>query len=74
MSDEQSLKFEESILRLRLRLMKTTRLHRNQVKYSCQWANDEEFQNLLDYIVAQGIATREIGSYGGEWYRSVSRG
>ena len=35
----------------------------------CQWATDQEFQQLLDAIVSGGIAVRETGERGGEWYR-----
>jgi len=34
------------------------------------WTTDEEFQRILDAIVAGGIAIVEKGKKSGEWYRS----
>jgi hypothetical protein len=72
MDERREVKFQEALLRLKLRLMKGPRLHRNQMRYSCMWATDAEFQQILDAAVADGIAVREIGAGGGEWYRSVA--
>jgi hypothetical protein len=69
--DERELNFQRAIFTLQKRLFRSGRIHRNQMRYSCMWATDDDFQRLLDVIVAGGIATRETGKRGGEWYRSA---
>ena len=71
MLSERELNFQQAIFTLQKRLLRSGRIHRQQMRYSCMWANDEEFQRLLDAIVSGGIATRETGKRGGEWYRSA---
>ena len=67
--NEREVNLKRTVFVLQRRLQRRIRMHRNQMRYSCMWATDEEFQGLLDSLVADGIATREEGTRGGEYYR-----
>jgi hypothetical protein len=71
MLTDNELRTQQTVIAIKRRLLKSGRLHRNQLRYSCMWATETEFQEILDALVAEGIATREAGTRGGEYYRSV---
>lgn len=71
MFTEKELRMQQTIIGLQRRLLKAGRLHRHQLRHSCLWTTDEEFQRILDAIVEGKIATRETGKKSGEWYRST---
>jgi len=70
MLTDKELRLQQTIIGLQRRLLKAGRLHRHQLRHSCLWTTDEEFQRILDAIVAGGIAIVEKGKKSGEWYRS----
>jgi hypothetical protein len=72
--DERELNLQRTVFVLQRRLQRKTRLHRNQLRYSCMWATNEEFQQILDCLVNEGKATREEGARGGEYYRTIGGG
>jgi hypothetical protein len=73
MLNDRELRMQQTIIGLQRRLLKVApaKIHRFQLRTSAAWATDEEFQRILDAIVAGGIATREAGKRSGEWYRSA---
>jgi hypothetical protein len=70
--DERELNIQRAIFTLQKRLSRSSRVYRQQMRYSCMWATDEEFQRILDSLVANGVAVRESGERGGESYRGVA--
>jgi hypothetical protein len=73
MLTDNELRRQQTVIAVKRRLLKSGRLHRIQLRYSCMWASEEEFQQILDALVAEEIATREAGRRGGEYYRSVNQ-
>jgi hypothetical protein len=73
MLTEKQLQMQQTIIGLQRRLLKAApgRIARTTMRYSCGWATDEEFQRILDSLVTTGIAIREKGRLGAEWYRSA---
>jgi hypothetical protein len=67
----KELDFQRAVLAVQRRLMLYGKLSRSEVRLSCITWGDEEFQRLLDAIVAGGIATRETGPRRAEVFRSV---
>ena len=67
--DERELNLKRTVFVLQRRLQRRVRMHRNQMRYSCMWATEVEFQQILDALVTEGIAARESGTRGGEYYR-----
>jgi hypothetical protein len=73
MLTDKELQMQQTIIGLQRRLLKAgpRGIARTTMRYSCGWATDVEFQRLLDAIVEGGIAIREKGRLGAEWYRSA---
>lgn len=72
MLTERERTFQRAILAVQRRLIHRGKMQRATVRLSCLSFCDAEFQRLLDAIVAGGIATRETGKRGGEWYVSTA--
>lgn len=73
MLTEKELNFQRAVIAVQRRLIHHGRLQQSTLRLSCLSFSDEEFQRLLDAIVAGGVATRETGKRGGTWYRSTTR-
>jgi hypothetical protein len=72
MLNDKELRIQQAIISIQRRLMKSSRGQlRIQLRGSCGWATDEEFQRILDSVVAGGIAVRVKGARGAELYRSA---
>jgi hypothetical protein len=73
MLTEKELKTQQAIISIQRRLMKRPSQGqlRIQLRGSCGWATDEEFQRILDAVVESGIAVRVKGARGAELYRSA---
>jgi hypothetical protein len=73
MLNEQELRTQQAIIAIQRRLMKRAprAYQRFQLRASCGWATDGEFQRILDAIVEGGIAVRVTGERGAELYRSA---
>jgi hypothetical protein len=69
--NERELNLQRSIFAIQRRLMTRGKLFRSEVRLSCLWATDQEFQNILDAIVAGGIAIRQSGRRGAEMFVSA---
>jgi len=71
---EHEVKLQRVILSMQARLLRQGKITRTDMRLSCLWATDTEFQRLLDAIVAGGIATRHTGRKGGEHYINAMGG
>jgi len=73
MLNDKELRTQQSIIAIQRRLLKHAPRGylRIQLRASCGWATDAEFQQILDAIVAGGIAVRVTGHRGAELYRSA---
>jgi hypothetical protein len=73
MLTEKELQTQQAIIAIQRRLLKHAPRGylRIQLRASCGWATDEEFQRILDAIVAGGVAIRFTGHRGAELYRSA---
>jgi hypothetical protein len=73
MLTEKELQTQQAIIAIQRRLMKHAprAYQRYQLRHSCGWATDEEFQGILDSLVSSGIAVHVTGPRGAELYRSA---
>jgi hypothetical protein len=68
---EREINLQRSIFAIQRRLIARGKLFRSEVRLSCLWATDQEFQSILDAIVASGIATRGQGGRGAEVFTNA---